>query len=72
MTFTYASLFDGVGGFETALNRLGGRCVFASEIDKFAQQAHASLYGDDVLHGDITQIDAKDVPDEVMRKWKSI
>ena len=63
MTFTYASLFAGIGGFETALNRLVGRCVFASEIDKHARKAYEVLYGGDVLHGDITKINAKDVPD---------
>ena len=63
MAFTYASLFAGIGGFETALNLLGGRCVFASEIDKHARKAYEVLYGGDVLHGDITKIDAKYVPD---------
>src|SRR5690625_3327703 len=62
-SFTYASLFSGVGGFERALNKLGGNCVFASEIDKFASQTYTTLYGDDVLHGDITKIKAEDVPD---------
>lgn len=61
--FTYASLFSGVGGFEQALDKLGGTCVFASEIDKFASQAYTALYGGDHLHGDVTKIDAKDVPD---------
>lgn len=59
--FTYASLFSGIGGFEQALNKLGGRCVFASEIDKFAAKAYETLYGHKP-EGDITQIDAKDVP----------
>src|SRR5690625_3115211 len=45
-----------------ALNRLGGKCVFASEIDKFASKAYETLYGGDVLHGDITKIDEKDIP----------
>jgi DNA (cytosine-5)-methyltransferase 1 len=61
--FKYVSLFSGVGGFEQALDKLGGKCVLASEIDKFASRAYATLYGDEVLHGDVTQIDAKDVPD---------
>jgi len=60
--FTYASLFSGIGGFEQALNNFGGQCVFASEIDKFAAQAYETLYGHKPA-GDITQIDAKDVPD---------
>src|SRR5699024_5264281 len=42
--FTYASLFSGVGGFEQALKKLGGTCVFASEFDKFAQQSYTALY----------------------------
>lgn len=60
--FKYASLFSGIGGFEQALNKIGGECVFASEIDKFASRAYEVLYGDNP-HGDITEIDAKDIPD---------
>src|SRR5690625_4960046 len=60
--FTYASLFSGIGGFEQALNKFGGECVFASEIDKFAAQAYETLYGHKPA-GDITKIDAKDIPD---------
>ena len=60
--FTYISLFSGIGGFEQALNKFGGQCVFASEIDKFAAQAYETLYGHKPA-GDITKIDAKDIPD---------
>ncbi|SER87719.1 DNA (cytosine-5-)-methyltransferase [Psychrobacillus sp. OK032] len=60
--FNYVSLFSGIGGFETALNRLGGNCVLASEIDKFANQSYAALYGEPTA-GDITAIAAEDVPD---------
>lgn len=60
--FKYVSLFSGIGGFETALNNLGGECVLASEIDKFAEQAYQVLYGHSTA-GDITKVDAKDVPD---------
>src|SRR5690625_2726931 len=60
--FNYVSLFSGIGGFEQALNRLGGTCVFASEIDKFAAQAYETLYGE-APAGDITKIEAKDIPD---------
>src|SRR5699024_11157641 len=61
-SFTYASLFSGIGGFEQALTQFGGECVFASEIDKFAAQAYETLYGHKPT-GDITRMDAKDVPD---------
>lgn len=60
--FIYASLCSGVGGFETALNSLGGECVFASEIDAYVQKSYTALYGNDVLHGDITKVDARVIP----------
>jgi DNA (cytosine-5)-methyltransferase 1 len=62
MTFTYVSLFSGVGGFEQALNKLGGTCVMASEIDKYANHAYEVLYGKPTI-GDVTKIDENDVPD---------
>jgi DNA (cytosine-5)-methyltransferase 1 len=60
--FTYVSLFSGIGGFEQALNKLGGTCVMASEIDKFANQSYELLYGHKTV-GDITKVEAEDVPD---------
>jgi len=60
--FTYVSLFSGIGGFETALNRLGGKCVMASEIDKHANKAYEILYGMPTT-GDVTKIAVEDVPD---------
>src|SRR5699024_9251144 len=67
MKFTYASLFSGIGGFEQALDKLEGECVFASEHDpkmktQWAAKAYEVLYGIEPA-GDITKIDAKDVPD---------
>jgi DNA (cytosine-5)-methyltransferase 1 len=61
-TFTYVSCFSGVGGFEQALNKLGGTCVMASEIDKYANQAYEILYGHPTV-GDVTKVAAEDVPD---------
>lgn len=60
--FKFIDLFSGIGGFHTAFKEIGGECVFASEIDKFAKQAYTTLHGLEP-HGDITQIDAKDIPD---------
>jgi len=31
--FTYAELFAGMGGFGVALDALGGRCIFCSELE---------------------------------------
>ena len=63
MSFTYAELFAGILGFGTALDELGGKPVFISEIDKFAQQAIRALGKGNLLHGDITKIEAAAVPD---------
>lgn len=61
-SFKYVSLFSGIGGFEMALNKLGGQCVLASEIDKFARQAYEVLH-DMEPAGDVTEIPAESVPD---------
>jgi DNA (cytosine-5)-methyltransferase 1 len=62
MEFKYVSLFSGIGGFEQALNPLGGECVMSSEIDAFANKSYEILYGHKT-EGDVTKIAAQDVPD---------
>ena len=41
---------------------MGARCVFSSEIDKFARAVYKENYGE-LPSGDITKIDTKDIPD---------
>lgn len=38
--FTFAELFAGIGGFRLGLESLGGKCVFASEIDSGARDTY--------------------------------
>jgi len=61
VSFTFIDLFAGIGGFHQAAKFFNGKCVFASEIDKYAQQAYFQNY-----HirpeGDITQIPEQEIP----------
>jgi DNA (cytosine-5)-methyltransferase 1 len=60
--FTYIDLFAGIGGFHQAADALGGKCVFASEIDTEAKRAYKENYKLEP-QGDITQISASEIPD---------
>lgn len=60
--FKFIDLFCGIGGFHQALSSLGGRCVFACDIDKHCRATYEKNYG--ILPAvDITKIDARDIPD---------
>lgn len=62
--FTFIDLFAGIGGVRIGFEAAGGRCVFTSEWDSFAQKSYAANFRDDhAIHGDITLIDAADVPE---------
>ncbi len=66
-TLKSIDLFAGIGGirlgFENAFGE-GIETVFVSEWDKYAQKTYSENFKDDFsIAGDITQIDAKDIPD---------
>lgn len=62
--FTFIDLFAGIGGLRKAFEPTGGRCVFTSEWNKFAQLTYAANFRDNrPIEGDITKISADDVPD---------
>ena len=60
--FKYIDLFAGIGGIRTPFQNLGGKCVFSSEIDKYAVQTYIANYGE-IPSGDITKISADSIPD---------
>ncbi|MEI9917365.1 MAG: DNA (cytosine-5-)-methyltransferase [Bacteroidota bacterium] len=59
--FKFVDLFAGIGGFRIAFQNLGGKCVFTSEWNYFAQKTYERNFGE-VPFGDITKIDAKNIP----------
>ncbi|MFZ6757602.1 DNA (cytosine-5-)-methyltransferase [Undibacterium sp. Ji50W] len=62
--FRFIDLFAGVGGIRAGFQQIGGRCVFTSEWDSYAQKTYAENFpAEHMINGDITQIDAYDVPD---------
>lgn len=60
--FKFIDLFAGIGGIRIPFQELGGKCVFTSEWDKFAQKTYRLNYGEEP-HGDITEIQASEIPD---------
>lgn len=54
-------LFCGIGGFRLAMETCHVKCVFSSDIDKFARQTYEANFGD-VPEGDITKIEASEIP----------
>lgn len=56
--FTFIDLFAGIGGFRLGLQQAGGRCVFSSEWDRYAQQTYRANFGE-IPYGDITQEETK-------------
>jgi DNA (cytosine-5)-methyltransferase 1 len=69
--FKFIDLFAGIGGFHIAMHRLGGECVFASEIDEQARLTYEinhkkispKLFETNNFNKDIRAINPKDIPD---------
>lgn len=59
--FTFIDLFAGIGGFHQAMQELGGTCVFASEIDKYAIDTYFENYKINA-NCNIRDIDEKEIP----------
>lgn len=60
--FKFIDLFAGIGGIRIAFERAGGQCVFRSEWDEPCQAMYEANFGEKPF-GDITKLNAEDVPD---------
>ncbi len=58
-----ASFFTGIGGFDLGFENAGAKVVFQCEIDLHCQQVLRKHWPDAPLHGDITTLEAKEIPD---------
>lgn len=66
-SFKYIDLFAGIREIGTLFQNLGGKCVFSSEIDKYAQETYEVNYGEKPS-GYITKIPASTIPNfDVLR-----
>ena len=57
-SFTFIDLFAGMGGFRLAMQAQGGKCIFSSEWNRYAQKTYMANFGD-MPFGDITKEETK-------------
>lgn len=60
-TLRFIDLFAGIGGMRIPFDEAGHRCVFSSEIDKYARLTYEAYFGESPS-GDITLIDPNEIP----------
>lgn len=62
--FTFIDLFAGIGGMRLGFEEAGGRCVFTSEWNLYANKTYVENFGSGhPLVGDITKFNERNVPD---------
>ena len=64
-TYTFIDLFAGLGGFHLALQQLGCKCVFASELKEDLRKLYQLNFpelDEEYLKGDITLVNVNDIP----------
>lgn len=61
-SYTFIDLFAGLGGFHLALQQLGHKCVFASELKEDLQKLYDINFPGTPIYGDITKINPEQIP----------
>jgi DNA (cytosine-5)-methyltransferase 1 len=68
--FRFIDLFAGIGGIRISFERAGGKCVFSSEYDRFAQQTYKAFFGEMPDFSNILEVDPpgdiKQLPPEMV------
>ncbi len=60
-SFTFIDLFSGIGGLRLCFEKVGGKCVMSSEIDKKAKTTYQRNFNE-IPRGDILKIKSKNIP----------
>ena len=72
-SFTFAELFAGIGGFRLGLEAVGGKCVFASEIERFTRSLYILNFGESPpVMGDIQEVKDGEIPEVGMGKNQQV
>jgi DNA (cytosine-5)-methyltransferase 1 len=61
LPFTFVDAFAGIGGMRLGLEKLGGRCVWSSEWDRWAQKTYFAWFSETPA-GDIRKVDLSSIP----------
>lgn len=57
------SLFSGIGGLDKGFSDAGFDVIWANDFDKYAVQTYKANYENEIILGDINQIQFEDIPD---------
>ena len=65
-SFRFIDIFAGIGGLRQGFDAIGGKCVFTSEWNLYAQQTYQANYDDrggHIMAGDIRAVNPQDIPE---------
>jgi len=65
--FTFIEMFSGIAGFRLGLERSGWKCVWANDINKYANKIYHIHYGyGELYEGNIRKVKEKEIPKHTM------